>query len=336
MTSVAVFVPHRAQFRNITTQLPLLCSIQKERNDARVTIYTKTNNSELFRHIGLVEEVINYKGWSPFKLIAHINAHKFDEVFNIYSVSERVHGALLFSNIKKKYAFSSSKALHKFGWYDCHVLTKKHKQYIANNNLELGNEVFGTDYDTTIIKMLGHGVDNEFDQSCLTLIPCGGAGDFKVWPIEKYCEAAKYLYQHSERIKTICVILGPQESDKADTVKALLHGLPYDIVQSPTIHKLVDIASLSALTLANDCGPCHIFQMMKVPMVMIWGWHVGSHGATSPYIPILDWYHGNDHSWCVFPDERKKLIQSISVERVASLALMELNRNSHLIKTNAE
>ncbi|UYI47281.1 lipopolysaccharide heptosyltransferase family protein [Vibrio natriegens] len=330
MTNVAVFVPHRAQFGNITTQIPLLCAIRKEIEDANITIYTKAKSSQLLVCNGLADNIINYKGWNILKIVSSINSNKFDKVFNIYSGSERVHTALLLTKTKEKYAFSNSKLLNKSGLYSKHVFIQKGKQYIAKNNLGLANAVFDTNYDTTIIGMLGSDSGQKAKKSALTLVPGGGAGAFKVWPIEKYCEAAKEIYAQSEKIDKINIIIGPQESPKATLVENLLQGIPYEIKHSPSISELVDIANESALTLSNDCGPCHIFQMMKVPMVMIWGWEFCKFSAKAPYFVMPEWYHSTSHSWCVFPDEENKSIQSISVERVSSLALMELNRQTQL------
>ncbi|MDV6253311.1 glycosyltransferase family 9 protein [Vibrio sp. EA2] len=331
MTNVAVFVPHRAQFGNITTQIPLLCAIRKEIKDANITIYTKAKSSQLLVCNGLADNVINYKGWNILKIVSSINANRFDKVFNIYSGSERVHAALLLAKTKETYAFSNSKFLNKCGLYSKHVFTKKGKQYIAKNNLGLANAVFGTNYDTTIIGMLGSGIATK--KSSLTLVPAGGAGAFKVWPIEKYCEAAKEIYLKSEKIEKVTVILGPQENSKSAIVDNLLQDIPYEIKHSPSISELVDIAHESALTLSNDCGPCHIFQMMKVPMVMIWGWDTRAASPTSPYYVLPDWYHSTNNSWCVFPSECSKSIESISVERVSSLSLMELNRQAQVLET---
>ena len=333
MTNVAVFVPHRAQFGNITTQIPLLCAIRKEIKDANITIYTKAKNSQLLVCNGLADNIINYKGWSILKIVSSINSNKFDKVFNIYSGSERVHTALVLAKTKETYAFSNSKLLDKSGLYSKHVFTQKGKQYIAKNNLGLANAVFGTNYDTTIIGMLGSVSGAKTKKSSLTLVPGGGAGPFKVWPIEKYCEAAKDIYLKSDKIDKITVILGPQESTKAATVEALLQDVPYEIKLSPSISELVDIANESALTLSNDCGPCHIFQMMKVPMVMIWGWDTRTSTPIAPYYALPEWYHCTSHSWCVFPEECSKSIESISAERVSSLSLMELSRDTRLEET---
>lgn len=333
MTNVAVFVPHRAQFGNITTQIPLLCAIRKEIGDANITIYTKAKSSQLLVCNGLADNVINYKGWNILKIVTNINSNKFDKVFNIYSGSERVHAALLLAKTKEKYAFSNSKFLNKCGLYSKHLFTPKGRQYIAKNNLDLANVAFGTNYDTTIINMLGSEAGQDAKTSALTLVPAGGAGAFKVWPIERYCEAAKDIYRKSDKIDKINIILGPQESSKAAIVERLLHGLPFEIKHSPSISDLVDIAHESALTLSNDCGPCHIFQMMKVPMVMIWGWDTRAASPTSPYYVLPDWYHSTNNSWCVFPSECSKSIESISVERVSSLSLMELNRETQILET---
>ena len=76
MTNVAVFVPHRAQFGNITTQIPLLCAIRKEIGDANITIYTKAKSSQLLVCNGLADNVINYKGWNILKIVTSINSEQ--------------------------------------------------------------------------------------------------------------------------------------------------------------------------------------------------------------------------------------------------------------------
>ena len=324
MKKIAVFVPRRAQFGNITTQIPMLYAVKKQYPHAHITVYTKCGNSQVLVNAGVADDLINYSGWSFFKVTHSLNCGGFDTVFNVYSGSERIHLAVLVSKVNNKYALSNSEFLDKSKLYTKHILVDKGKQYIAINNLEVANAALGSDFDTTIIKELGNQASQ--GKNHLTLVPGGGAGEFKVWPIDKYCEAARQIFDDSENINTISIVLGPQERHKAGQIEQLLEGYPYEIVLSPSVIELVDLANASALTLSNDCGPCHIFQMMKVPMVMIWGWHIKANLCESPYHTLTSWYQNSDDSWCVFPTESEKRIATISVERVTSLSLMQLAR----------
>ena len=326
MKNVAVFVPNRDQFGNITTQIPMLYAIQKRYPDVYITVYTRSGNSQLLVDAGVADDLINYQGWRFMQVLRSLNRGGYDAVFNVYSGSERIHLAVLASGIAAKYAFSNSGLIHKLSLYTQHMLVEKGQQYIAVNNLELANAALGTDFDTTIIKELGSGVCG--GKTSLTLVPGGGAGAFKVWPVAKYCEAAKQIFDSADNISRICVVLGPQEAQKAGQIEQLLAGYPYEIILSPSVRELVDLAAASALTLSNDCGPCHIFQMMKVPMIMIWGWQINPDQCRSPYHTLTAWYQNSDDSWCVFPTEAEKKIATVSVERVTSLSLMQLARNT--------
>ncbi len=330
MKKVAVFVPNRDQFGNITTQIPMLYAIKKQHPAAHITLYSKSDNSQLLVNAGVADALINYQRWSFFTVLRSLNEANFDTVFNVYSGSERIHCAVLASRIKRKYAFSNSRLLDQSKLYNRHILVDKGTQYIALNNLEVANAVLGTDFDTTIIEELGHG-DSD-GKTHLTLVPGGGAGEFKVWPIEKYCEAAKQIFDGAGNIRKISVVLGPQEAQKAVQAEQLLAGYPYEIVLSPSVIELVDLARVSALTLSNDCGPCHIFQMMKVPMIMIWGWYLEPDLCKSPYHALTSWYQNSDDSWCVFPTESEKKIATVSVERVTSLSLMQLTRPQPMVR----
>ncbi len=327
MKKIAVFVPHRAQFGNITTQLPLFCALKTRFPKSEITVFTKSNNSDLFLNCSLVNKVVNYKKWSTVKLVIEFNKCHFDSVFNIYSGSERIHLICMFSNVKNKFSFSSLGFIKWFNNYQVFLDSKKGKQYIANNNLELANVALGTDYDTRIIGMLGSEALELNKKETLTIVPCGGAGAFKIWPLEHFLSAVKKIVLDNECIQKICVVLGPQESDKQQQIERELEGLNLDIRVSPKISDLVDIAKQSRLVISNDCGPCHIFQMMKSPMLMIWGWTHCPRTPKSPYHVLTEWYHCYEDSWCVFPAEDQKDIASIPVERVVSVANMQLTRS---------
>ncbi len=327
---IAVFTPHRPQFGNITTQLPLFCALRKEYPEAHIIVFSKSKNSQILVDSGAADELVVYKEFSLFQLIDVLRKGKFSQIYNSYSGSEKVHFSILLSGVKEKYGFSSSKILKRINIYTNHLYFEKGNQYIALNNIDLVNKNFDKNYSTQIIKSLlrTSDIENKSGKE-ITLIPGGGAGDFKRWSLENYCHTAIYIAKkhHLDRIN---IIIGPDERDKIDLISEILYGLNYQIYNTPTISKLIDIAERSDLTLSNDCGPCHIFQMMKVPVIMIFGWKFDSNGKlhSSPYGVLREWYYSNDDSWAIFPSEDKKNINSISVDKVSNLALMQLEKDS--------
>jgi ADP-heptose:LPS heptosyltransferase len=325
LKKIAVFVPHRDQFGNITTQLPLFCALKREYPQAQIIIYSKSDNSQLLVDCDVAQEVRNYASWSTMRLIKDLNKHQFDELYNIYSGSERIHLVSMLSNAKRKYAFSNSKLVHRFGLYDEHLFTQKGHQYIALNNLGLINIVKQRHFDTTIIKDIVE-VRNVGRSNKIVLLPGGGAGKFKVWPIHHYCELVRALDCTFPGQFEFIFVLGPKESEKKYAILEAVQGLRFDIVESPTVPELVKLALETKLTVANDCGPCHIFQMLQAPMIMIWGWELKNGVSKSPYHVLTEWYQAHSESWCVFPSEQKKTIDSVEVEHVESLACMQLNR----------
>ncbi|QIA64476.1 lipopolysaccharide heptosyltransferase family protein [Vibrio astriarenae] len=329
MKNIAVFVPHRDQFGNITTQLPMLCALREEYPSAEITLYSKTDNSSLLASCGVADHVVNYSSWSTRALLSHVNSKKFEQVYNVYSGSERIHCVVMLSNAKKKYGFSNSKWVHRFGNYDHHIFTQKGKQYIALNNLELVNQVSQKQYDTTIIEK--YGSLTEMKPNNVVVLPGGGAGAFKVWDIENYCEVVSELDKqfNGQGQYAFTFVLGPDEAEKQQVIEKQLAG--YDnvyIAQSPNITDLIALASKASLVLSNDCGPCHIFQMLKAPMIMVWGWQEIKNGWRSPYHVLTEWYLAHDASWCVFPAEDKKNINAIVPEQVTDIATTYLAKQS--------
>lgn len=324
---IAVFVPHRPQFGNITTQLPFLCALRREYSDAHIVIYSKSESSQLLIDCGAADELVNYKNIGIFRLISLLRCGNYKKIFNLYSGSERIHFSIFLSGVENKFGLSSFRLLDNFSLYKKHLYFKKGNQYIAENYLNLfkksNNEVYGTEIVSDLLSQ--HDVESKLGQE-ITLIPGGGAGDFKRWSLDNYCYTALEIAKNNESVDKINIIIGPDERKDSKRIDELLHGLNYKVYDTPNISKLIEISRRSDLTLSNDCGPCHIFQMMKVPMIIMLGWKFDENEKmiSSPYGVLQEWYYSNDNSWVVFPSNDKKHINSIPVEKVSKLALMQL------------
>ncbi|KHD23439.1 hypothetical protein NM09_18360 [Vibrio caribbeanicus] len=318
MTNIAVFVPSRRHFGNVMTQIPFLTSLKTVYPDAKVSIWTKVENSKHFASLGIVDEFVNYKSFNLPKIVSQLNKHNYTHIYNLYSGSEKVHLAMALCKTKKTYGHSD-KSYHRF-FYDKHFKISKGLQYIANSHLSLLNNVHGTNFIPEVIGTLTESnEDGRLD--ALTLLPCGGAGDFKKWPINNYLELADKLTKTSDTIHRVNIILGPDEAVLEKDIPKKMNGKDVSIYVCPSVPELINIAKTSCLSVTNDCGPGHIFQMVGTPVITVWGW---SNEKNSPYKTMQEWFYSHEHSWTVTPPEQEKSINAISVDKVYRLAHTQL------------
>ncbi|KKD00103.1 glycosyltransferase family 9 protein [Photobacterium halotolerans] len=320
---ICIFTPHRPHFGNILTQLSFCCALRQQHPHAVISIYSKTDNSKLITECGAADELVVYNKTGFLKLVKQLRQRQFDTIYNLYPGSEKTHLAVCLSGAKEKHTLTCPSVLK--NRYTSSLEMVKGNQYIGRYLLALLNQVEGSHYSPSIISQLASQPRHSMDENALTLIPGGGAGAFKRWNIEKYCAAATSIKEAKSSIKCINYILGPDEADYEDIILNHHTGDNVLIIKSPSIPELISIALQSRLTISNDCGPAHIFQMLEVPLIMIWGWETQKN--TSPMHAMNEWFHSSEHSWSIIPNDETKSINSISVDKVVSLALAELGRN---------
>ncbi|WP_122033323.1 glycosyltransferase family 9 protein [Aliivibrio sp. EL58] len=270
--------------------------------------------------MGAIASIINYKKFSFFRLVNELKAHKYDAVYNLYSGSDKVHAAIKLSSIKQSFGHSSN-TLHKC-CYLHYLHINKGFQYIANSHLSLLNTVRDKNYKPNIIKSLVNTNTPKEDMG-LTLLPGGGAGDYKRWALKHYLATAEQIATHYTKLSVINLVLGPDEKHYEESIPSKIANIPTKIHHSPTVSSLIELALSSKLSIANDCGPTHIFQMLTVPLITLWGW---KNPEASPYNTMNEWFYSHENSWAIAPNEEDKCINSITVDKVSALALAQLNR----------
>jgi ADP-heptose:LPS heptosyltransferase len=319
MSNIAVFVPSRRHFGNVMTQIPFLTCLKKVYPDAKVSVWTKVENSKHFASLGVVDEFVNYKSFNLFQIVSHLNKKNYTHIYNLYSGSEKVHLAMALCKTKQTFGHSD-KNYHRY-FYDKHFKITKGLQYIANSHLSLLNNVHGTCYTPETISSLTDCSCAQLDE--LTLLPCGGAGEFKKWDIRNYLDLADKLTKTSAAIKSVNIILGPDESELKNDIPLEINGKPIKIYVCPNVPELISIAKRSCLSVSNDCGPGHVFQMVGTPVITVWGW---SNERNSPYKTMQEWFYSHENSWTVTPPETNKTINAISVDKVYHLANAQLSK----------
>ncbi|MGF1901231.1 glycosyltransferase family 9 protein [Aliivibrio sifiae] len=315
---IAVFVPSRPHFGNILTQLPFFCALKAEYPEAKIEVWSKFEQSKLLLAVDAVTSIINYKKFSFIHLVKELKKQKYDVVYNLYSGSDKVHAAIKFANVRQSFGHSSNN-LHKF-CYHKYLHINKGVQYIANSHLALLNTVKDCSYKPSIISTL---VQSTTHRNEITLLPGGGAGEYKRWSLEHYLVTAERIAIEHPNLTAINWVLGPDEKHYEGIIPTKIVNVPVKLHHSPNVYELIDLALSSKLSIANDCGPTHIFQMLTVPLITLWGW---KDKKVSPYSTMREWFYSYENSWAITPNEEDKCINSISVDKVCSLALAQLKR----------
>jgi ADP-heptose:LPS heptosyltransferase len=97
------------------------------------------------------------------------------------------------------------------------------------------------------------------------VLPGGGAGDFKRWPLENFLEVCRALPDDCN----FWFVLGEQEKKYRPAVEKFAAERPARALFGLPALELASYFKSGDLFLANDCGPFHLAQMLDRPAVLV-------------------------------------------------------------------
>jgi ADP-heptose:LPS heptosyltransferase len=103
-------------------------------------------------------------------------------------------------------------------------------------------------------------------------MPGGGEGEHKRWGIPQFCSLGKIILSNRPFARLVFV-LGPGEIDFTEIIRKNFSEEECKILSNGSIADIVRTVKLSKLTIANDCGPSHLAQMIGGNYIGLWGWH---------------------------------------------------------------
>jgi len=107
------------------------------------------------------------------------------------------------------------------------------------------------------------------DTDKILAINPGASCPSKVWPAERFAEAAEKL---AERYNfKILVLGGPKDMRLADKVSRGLKGKAINLSGKTSVSRMASILKRSALFISNDSGPVHIASALGTPVISIFG-----------------------------------------------------------------
>ncbi len=112
------------------------------------------------------------------------------------------------------------------------------------------------------------------NESYIGLVP-GGGGRHKCWPLHRYIELAKWIYNRGH---TPVFILGPQEEEWADTIQKELPWAKLPLQDQmtqdqggPTVFITMALGLAMKFAVTNDCGTAHLLALVNTPLISLFG-----------------------------------------------------------------
>ena len=137
----------------------------------------------------------------------------------------------------------------------------------------------------------------------IVLMPGGGAGDYKRWPIEHYVSLITLLKPLLAPNTSFCFVLGPDEVEQYQWLQSLNRS-DFTYLMTRPLSEICAAVLQAQLVVANDCGPSHLAQFSGVPYVGVF------HESNR------EWFWARETSLDVLPGDGTTDINNVTPERV--------------------
>ena len=146
----------------------------------------------------------------------------------------------------------------------------------------------------------------------IVLMPGGGAGEYKRWPIEHYVALADLFKSTVLPQARFCFVMGPDEAEQHRWLQSLGRS-DFVFLMTRPIADIAKAVMAAKLVVANDCGPSHLAQFSGVPYVGVF------HESNR------EWFWARDTSADVLPQDGTNEIKNVTPEQVLAASRRVLN-----------
>ena len=301
-----IFIQNRDFFGNRLVHLPLLHALKRAYVDNKVIVFSPFESDHFFKNEGLASEVFIYSS-GLIRMLRKLRRLKPDLIVSLRPNSEWLCFAIGLSGAKVRLSYSTTVTRVLF----THTVKCDYSIYRALNFLKV-LELIGISAspETFFREQAKQGtIDLPEGRDYFCLIPGSGAGEFKRWGLRNFldlCERLKEYYKNAAFI----FIIGEAEKDYVEQIQLTPVAKDSLILLNESIANCARAIGASKVTIANDCGPAQIAQMMNVPYVGIFSNTDGNAQGR-----IAEWFFKHERALAV-TTEALKDIKTIPVERI--------------------
>jgi ADP-heptose:LPS heptosyltransferase len=141
-------------------------------------------------------------------------------------------------------------------------------------------------------------------------MPGGIEGEFKRWGIDNFIALYNAL-ETDGSADFVYFVLGSDEKEYVSVIESVLSPDNHAILMNGSLADIVAVVDAVTCTVANDCGPSHIAQLLRVNYVALFGWKY-----ENPIKTMQEWFYSTRNSIALLPDERERDIKTIPVTKV--------------------
>lgn len=300
MSDVVVFVRSQTGYGDQIVAFPSLYLLKQFWADKALRVVSKYSVGQFYRDVPWVDDFVHAGSFVeqfralPRHALASLNLHHSSERYALISLLRRPRLRMSFHNNR----------------VGDRVWTHRHRkdinEYIGLANLRLLAAYREHDPEVTArqcFTKIGKPYLHEAKPADIVLMPGGGSGEFKRWPLDHYIALADRLQEHLGGHAEFTFILGPAEAAEHDRLKQLARP-DFRMEFCRPVGALAALMRNARLVVANDCGPSHIAQGLCLP-------YVGVFNEPNP-----EWFWARENTRDVVPEVAFSGIDSIHPAQV--------------------
>lgn len=310
MKEIVVFIRSMQFLGTQIVSYPLLYQIKQFWPASHLRVVAQDNVGKHYLSLPWVDEFVQADRFGAVYQAMNSSA---DLLIVLHFASEKYGAAALLKRPSYRLGFKNRR-MTDFVW--THSYRKDFSEYMGLGNMKLLS-VFKPFDPAVAARACVSEIAKQSTSSTpvnadIILMPGGGAGQYKRWPVELFVRLADLLKPALPPDASFCFVLGPDEAKEYEWLLTL--GRPdFKFLMTRPLPEIAALIMQAKLVVANDCGPSHLAQFSGVPYVGVF------HESNR------EWFWSRLTSVDVLPLDGSKEIKNVRPEDVllACLTLIE-------------
>ena len=310
MKEVVVFIRSMQFLGTQIVSYPLLYQIKQFWPDCHLRVVAQDNVGKHYLSLPWVDEFVQA---DRFGEVYHAMHHTDDLLIVLHFASDKYGAAAILKRPKYRLGFKN-KRITDFVW--THAYRKDFAEYMGLGNLNLLAALKSFDparaAHDCVAAIAAQCSANPPETADIVMMPGGGAGDYKRWPVEAFVQLADLLKPSLRPGASFCFVLGPDESKEYEWLLSLGRD-NFKFLMTRPIPEIASVVLQAQLIIANDCGPSHLAQFSGVPYVGVF------HELNR------EWFWARENSVDVLPADGSTEIKHVRAADVLTACLKVLH-----------
>jgi ADP-heptose:LPS heptosyltransferase len=267
---IAVFLQNRARLGTLVCHTPLIHSLRRHYPQARISIVAPFPEAALLVGRGLGDALVPWprRPWAQLRTVRGLTA---DVAITLRPASTFITLLLGLSGARDRCGFDTPLARRLFSVVRPRDLTIYRPLNYLRLVEPLGVPPLLSEYLREAAAEEPAVIDPRRENVCL--MP-GGASPFKLWGIDNFLALAASIRRARPAARFVFV-LGPGERALRAAIAGSAVADVSTMLDTPALGAIAQAVLASRVTVANDCGPSHVAQLLGGPYVAVFANHRG-------------------------------------------------------------